>query len=137
MKTSPTYQEVCTLRDQGKTFQEIADVYGCTRQYIYQIANNQRKRQMKSPSKAELYAQIESLTRENIRLQEQLEAEQRKQWLEKKESAIAMFYRIVPFMPSEMYNIKLEHIDTSGYWFIFELKNDNRKQTMCIRHSDL
>ena len=92
---------------------------------------------MKAPSKAELYAQVEALTRENIKLQAQLEAEQRKQWQEKKESAIAMFYRIVPFTPSEMYNVTLEHIDKSGYWFTFELQNDNRKQTMCIRHSDL
>ena len=28
-------------------------------------------------------------------------------------------------------------IDASGYWFSFELINDNRKQTYAVRHTDI
>ena len=30
-------------------------------------------------------------------------------------------------------NLRFEHADTSGYWFTFELVNDDRRQTWCIR----
>ena len=136
MKT-PTLQEIDFMRQQGKTFQQIADEYGCSKQHINRLYHRQQQGKMKVPSKAELYAQVEALTRENLRLQEQLDAQERKQWLENKDSAFAMFYRIVPFMPSEMCDVALDHIDKVGFWFTFELKNDNRKQTMCIRHTDL
>lgn len=92
---------------------------------------------MKTPTKSELYAQVDALTRENIALQEQLEAQERKQWNEKKDNAVAAFYKSVPFMAREMVNVTLEHIDKSGYWFTFELFSDNRKQTYCVRHTDL
>ena len=62
---------------------------------------------MKVPTKAELYAQIEALTKENIRLNEQLEAEERKKWEAKKDQAFAVLYRDVPFNKSEMQFITL------------------------------
>ena len=30
-------------------------------------------------------------------------------------------------------NLRFEHADASGYWFTFELVNDDRRQTWCIR----
>ena len=92
---------------------------------------------MKTPTKSELYAQVEALTRENIALQEKLDAQERKQWDEKKDNAVAAFYKSVPFMAREMHNVTLDHIDKAGYWFTFELITDNRKQTYCVRHTDL
>ena len=92
---------------------------------------------MKVPTKHELHAQIAMLTLENERLQEQLEAEERKRWQEHKDEAFEAFYNAVPFMKHEMCMITLEHIDKAGYWFTFELRSDNRKQTYCIRHADL
>jgi len=34
-------------------------------------------------------------------------------------------------------NIRLEHVDAAGYWFSYELEQDTRRQTWCVRHSDL
>lgn len=31
-------------------------------------------------------------------------------------------------------NVRLEHIDEAGYWFSFELEQDSRRQTWCVRH---
>lgn len=34
-------------------------------------------------------------------------------------------------------NPQFEHSDKSGYWFTFELKNDARRQTWCIRPNEV
>ena len=31
-------------------------------------------------------------------------------------------------------NIRLEHTDEAGYWFSYELEQDSRRQTWCVRH---
>jgi hypothetical protein len=92
---------------------------------------------MKTPTKAELYAQINALTRENIELQEKLDAEEYERWLKNKDTAFSMFYRLIPFYPNQICNLDLDHIDKAGYWFTFKIVNDNRKQTFCVRHTDL
>lgn len=92
---------------------------------------------MKAPTKAELYAQIEALTKENIRLNEQIEAEERKKWEAKKDQAFAVLYRDVPFNKSEMQFITLVHIDKAGYWFTFHVSGYTSYQTYCVRHTDL
>ena len=92
---------------------------------------------MKVPTKDELRAQVAALTRENNKLQEQLEAEERKRWQERKDDAFEAFYDAVPFMKHEICIVTLEHIDKAGYWFTFELRTDNRKQTYCVRHADI
>lgn len=142
MKTPLTFQELNSLRKQGKTFQEIANLCGCSRQYIHQVLSNppqskQPKAKAKAPTKAELYAQVEALTRENINLQERLDAEKRERWNANKDRAFSMFYRLTPFLPKDIYGLTLEHIDASGYWFSFKPINDKAKQTFCVRHTDL
>ena len=34
-------------------------------------------------------------------------------------------------------NLRFEHADASGYWFTFELINDSRRQTWCIRPDEV
>lgn len=34
-------------------------------------------------------------------------------------------------------NLEFTHADAAGYWFTFELKNDARRQTWCIRPEEL
>jgi len=92
---------------------------------------------MKTPTKAELYAQVAALEKENIRLQIQLDAEKQKRWREKIDRAFEVLYASVPFLPREMYMTTLEHIDDTGYWFTYELQTDSRKQTYCVRHTDI
>lgn len=92
---------------------------------------------MKPPTKSELYAQVDALTKENIALQEKLDAEEQARWLEVRDKAYEAFYKQVPFSASEIWNATLDHIDKAGYWFTFELRTDSRRQTYCIRHTDL
>lgn len=33
--------------------------------------------------------------------------------------------------------LRFEHVDAAAYWFSFELVHDDRRQTWCVRHSDL
>jgi len=141
MKT-PTFQEIDSLRQQGKTFQEIADIYGCSRQNIHQIAHRKPKlksenMRMKAPTKAELYAQVEALTKENIALQERLDAEEHKRWIENKDKAIIALYHLIPFTMLQVRKLLLDHVDKSGYWFTFNVDNYSERQTFCVRHTDL
>lgn len=134
---TPTQQDVLALRQQGKTFQEIANMYGCSRQNIHQIANSQKQTKMKPPSKAELYAQVEALTRENIALQEKLDAEEQKRWLDNKGKAMIALYNLIPFTVLEVRKLMLDHVDKVGYWFTFNIDNYAERQTFCVRHTDL
>lgn len=132
-------QDILRLRQQGKTFQEIADIYGCSRQYIHQIVKNtpERNNHKKAPTKAELYAQVDALTKENIRLQEALEAEERRKWFEKKDKAVTTLHTLIPFTALGIRNLILDHVDKSGYWFTFYIENYDERQTYCVRHTDL
>ena len=38
---------------------------------------------------------------------------------------------------SSLYNVQLEHVDAAGYWFTFEVPQDDRRQKWCIYHTDL
>ena len=92
---------------------------------------------MKTPTKSELYAQIDALTKENIALQKQLDKAEQERWLINRDIAFEAFYKKVPFYPSELFNITLDHIDKAGYWFTFELRYDSTRQTFCVRHTDI
>lgn len=93
---------------------------------------------MKTPTKAELYTQIKELQRQNIKLQETLEREQRKEWERRRPDAVAFFYKVMErTFPGMVKNVQLEHIDGGGYWFTFELTNDDRRQTYAVRHTDI
>ena len=131
-----TREEMLALREQGKTYQEIADMCGCSRQNVHEILKRQPKRKMKAPSKSELCEQVKALTRENVALLERLNAEEKKRWLELQDKAFEIFFTSVPFPRSMMCYVTLMHVDKAGYWFSFELINDDRKQTYCVRHTD-
>lgn len=140
MKPPLTSQEAKILRQQRKTFQEIADMYGCSRQYVHQLVNSQpkpKRQKTKTPTKAELYTQVEALTRENIKLQDKLDAEEKEYWFTNKDRAFEAFYELTPFTKGTVQFLTLEHIDKAGYWFTFELCNDSTRQTFCVRHTDL
>ena len=39
--------------------------------------------------------------------------------------------------PCTWCKLRFEHVDAAAYWFTFELTYDDRRQTWCVRHSDL
>ena len=92
---------------------------------------------MKTPTKAELYAQIDALTRENNKLQEQLDVEKHRRWERYKGKAQRIFYESIPFTVLQVRKLMLDHIDDSGYWFSFNVDQDEIRQTYCVRHADL
>lgn len=134
-----TIEKLLELRQQGKTLQEIADIYGCTRQYIsYYIKHPPKRKNHKNPpTKAELYARVDKLTKENYELQERLDIAKRIEWNALKDKAFEYFYQLTPFSKGFVQFLTLEHIDKVGYWFTFELINDDTRQTYCVRHTDL
>lgn len=81
--------------------------------------------------KAELVAEVARLTAENARMQES-------QWMEKLEAANAEMKRFLNKTFRGLWcNLRFEHVDAAAYWYTFELVNDSRRQTWCVRHSDL
>ena len=92
---------------------------------------------MKTPTKAELYAQVEALTRENIKLQEELDKEKQRRWFERRHEAQAILFNSVPFTVLQIRKLMLDHIDDAGYWFTFEVDDEGVRQTYCVRHTDM
>lgn len=95
------------------------------------------KTKTKPPTKTELYNQVDFLTDECIRLQAIIDSKEQEDWLSEKDKAVSTFYRQVPFLPRQIVNLTLDHIDKAGYWFNFELDNDSTRQTYCVRHTEL
>lgn len=92
---------------------------------------------MKTPTKAELYARVAVLEKENIRLQAQLSAEKQRYWLEHQGEARRVLYDSVPFTALQIRKLMLDHVDSTGYWFTFNIDRDESRQTYCVRHADI
>lgn len=92
---------------------------------------------MKTPTKAELYARISHLEKENIKLQEQLDAHKQRCWLERQGKARRALFESVPFTVLQIRKLMLDHVDDTGYWFTFSVDSDETRQTYCVRHTDL
>ena len=136
MKT-PILQEINILRQQGKTFQAIADMYGCSRQYIHQLVNSKPKK-MKAPTKQQLYEQIAKLEGLNLKLTEERSREKEKRWKELLPQAYEVCRgQLKAIFPNLLTKLRFEHVDEGGYWFTFQLVNDSRVQTYAVRHLEL
>lgn len=92
---------------------------------------------MKKPTKAELYTIITSLEKENAKLQERLDAQKQKYWLEHQGEARRVLFESVPFTALQIRKLMLDHVDNTGYWFTFSVDKDETRQTYCVRHTDL
>lgn len=92
----------------------------------------------KRPTKEELYERIEHLEQKNQELADELERERRREWeLKIPAAAMVMCEFLERTFPRMWCNVRFEHVDAAGYWYTFELKNDSRRQTWSVRHSDL
>lgn len=92
---------------------------------------------MKVPTKSDLYNRIMALEKENAALKEQLEAEQQKRWREGEGKARRVLFESIPFTVLQTRLLRLDHIDTVGYWFTFYVDSGNALQTYCVRHTDI
>lgn len=88
--------------------------------------------------KAEMQKQMEFLERENRRMREEIARQQQAEWDKLRPKATEIFHKEMnKIFPEMVCKVTLEHIDSGGFWFTFELKNDSRRQTYAIRHTDL
>lgn len=86
---------------------------------------------MKKPTKKELYRQIDQLIAERDR-------EKRAAWERRIPKARAVFDSTVgKVFPGMLRFVELEHIDEAGYWFTFQLINDDTRQRYAVRHYEL
>ena len=88
--------------------------------------------------KSELYERIKYFEEVNQRLTVKLESEQQIRWGKQIGLASNCFYNQIRALHGHLIcNVKYDHVDEAGFWFTFELTNDNRKQTYVVRHEDL
>jgi hypothetical protein len=92
----------------------------------------------KRPTKSDLYDRIERLEKQNRALSDELEKEQRVKWESLIPDATAWMTDFLnKTFPRTWCKLRFEHVDAAAYWYTFELVNDDRRQTWCVRHSDL
>lgn len=64
-------------------------------------------------------------------------AEQR-EWLKHQEKATdVMIDFLNKTFPHTWCNLRFDHVDAAAYWYSFELINDDRRQTWCVRHGEV
>lgn len=92
----------------------------------------------RAPKKAELYEQIERLEKQNRKLSDELEKKQREGWEKLIPEATEWITGFLnKTFPRLWCKLRFEHVDAAAYWYTFELVNDDRRQTWCVRHGDL
>lgn len=128
---------------QGKSLSEIAREHGVSRQRVHQIKNRMGSFKVRIPkerkiSKKELEAQLRAEAREKARMQAEIDELKQREWKEHLSLAYAMVKEVLRKAFGEtVHLLRFEHVDGSGYWFTFELINDDRRQTYRVGHDEI
>ena len=89
----------------------------------------------KAPKKADLLEQISELNKLNAKLSAELEKKNQEEWSKKVPDALEVISSELKMrFGYAVRNLRFEHADASGFWFTFELVQDSRRQTYCVRH---
>lgn len=101
---------------------------GISRQTWYSRLKNPKPKKEKVEVAPEIdWAEVEAIEK----------AEQR-EWMKYIEEANELMSEFLnKTFPHLWCKLRFEHVDAAAYWYTFELKNDSRRQTWSIRHSDL
>lgn len=93
---------------------------------------------IKKPTKQDLYNRIAELERIQQREYEERNREKLKKWNDALPLAFAECRKqLEAVFPRVLTLLHFEHVDEGGYWFTFQLTNDERRQTYCIRHHEI
>ena len=88
--------------------------------------------------RSEYETEIEELKKQNAKLMAENDRKQHEEWERLIPKATEVFQsQMGKTFPNMLKSPRFEHVDASGYWFTFELINDDRRQTYAIRHGDL
>ena len=144
MADKQTQSIIKAIQQNNKSLSEIAREYGISRQRVHQIKVNMNKpKKEKIPKEKKLKKrEIEILlileAREKARRQAEVDALKQKEWKERLSDAYAKIQDVLNKSFNQTYQfLRFEHVDGAGYWFTFELINDSRRQTYCIRHNEI
>lgn len=92
----------------------------------------------KRPTKQELYNRIAELERLQQKEYEERNREKVKRWNEFLPIAYDKCRKqLARVFPGAVTMLHFEHVDEGGYWFTFQLVNDERRQTYAIRHYEV
>ena len=70
-------------------------------------------------------------------LAREIEKQEQEVWLRDLGMAnISMVRQLDRIFPNLWCNLRFEHVDAAGYWYTFALRNDDRRQTWCVRHAE-
>lgn len=93
---------------------------------------------MKKPTKAQLYEQIAELEKMQQKAYNDRNREKIKRWNELLPAAYAVCRKqLNAVFPNAVTMLHFEHVDEGGYWFTFQLINDDRAQTYTVRHHEV
>lgn len=92
----------------------------------------------KRPTKQDLYNRIAELERQQQKAYEEQNREKLKRW----NDLLPVAYeecrkQLKATFQNLLINLHFEHVDEGGYYFTFQLVNDNRIQTYSIRHYEI
>ena len=136
-KTQKIVEEI----GRGKGLSEIARDHGVSRQRVHQIKERIGKYKVRTPkklTKRELEAQLKAEAKEKAKLQAEIDELKQKEWKEHLSSAFDKAKEILhKAFGGTVYWLRFEHVDSSGYWFTFELTNDGTRQTYRVGHDEI
>lgn len=93
---------------------------------------------MKKPTKQELYNEIAALNLQLERERMERDKEKLKKWNELLPLAYSEARKTLnKVFPNTLQLLHFEHVDEGGYWFTFNLINDERMQTYAVRHYEI
>lgn len=85
-----------------------------------------------------LQDQVDELLKMNQALSRELEEKKQAEWSKRVPMATGVIQaELKQRFGFAVRNLLFEHVDASGFWFSFELAQDSRRQTWCVRHGEV
>ena len=126
---------ILLYREQRGGFKSVPELLKCHSMGLKTYEKIKDKVCVKSEFDGDLKLRIAELEAENARL---LEEKQQAEWLKDLDKANQIMGRFLDETYDGIWcNLRFEHVDAAAYWYTFELKQDSRRQTWSILHSEV
>lgn len=129
---------IAAVAEKKMTVGEVCKELGISRQTWYNRLNNKDRvpKKIGRPRKEKVEPEVAPVIDwDAVKARE--EAEQREWMLRISDATEWMTEFLNKTFPRLWCKLRFEHVDAAAYWYTFELVNDDRRQTWCVRHSDL
>lgn len=126
---------ILLYREQHGGFKSVPELLKCHSMGLKTYEKIKDKVCVKSESYESLRQRVIKLEAENARL---VEEKRQAEWLKDLDKANQIMGRFLDETYDGIWcNLRFEHVDEAAYWYTFELKQDSRRQTWCVRHSEV